>query len=184
MKGKRTVRSAFRRARREARFARRAHRCCGRELDGRDWYADGTVEAPTGRKVAPTGPSEHPSSRRKAPFLCSTEAEPVVGSAPKGNYNNVGCATVLQGKGDRRRQESRSPVHEALIQTLLKMKNINIKRAMKVGQEVLLGWEAEAAELSLGGKTRDQMKELADEAQAAIDRLAKLRNEEKARPAE
>ena len=60
------------------------------------------------------------------------------------------------------------------------MKNINIKRTMKVGQEVLLGWEAEAAELSLGGKTMDQMKQLADEAQAAIDRLAKLRNEEKA----
>ena len=153
------MRSAFRRVRRKARFARRAHRCCGREADGRDWYADGTVEAPTGRKVAPTGAkatptgaSEHPSSRRRAPFFVFPEIQPVVGSAPKGNYNDVECTTVLQGKGDRRRQESRSPVHEALIQTLLKMKNINIKRTMKVGQEVLLGWEAEAAELSLGEK--------------------------------
>lgn len=51
---------------------------------------------------------------------------------------------------------------------------------MKVAREVLLGWESEAAELSLGGKTLEQMKELVDEAQAGLDHLAKLRNEEKA----
>ena len=51
---------------------------------------------------------------------------------------------------------------------------------MFTGQNVELGWEAEAAELSLGNQTLEQVKALGAKAQQTIDALAKLRNEEQA----
>ena len=59
-------------------------------------------------------------------------------------------------------------------------KKIRIMKVMSIGQNVELGWEAEAADLNLGNQTLDQVKELGTQAQGAIDALAKLRNEEQA----
>ncbi len=64
------------------------------------------------------------------------------------------------------------------------MKKINGKRIMTVGREVLLGWEAEASDLSLGGLDLDKMKQLEDAAWGSVDKLAALRNAEKAAMAE
>jgi len=51
---------------------------------------------------------------------------------------------------------------------------------MSIGQNVELGWEAEAADLNLGNQTLEQVKALGTQAQGTIDALAKLRNEEQA----
>ena len=59
-------------------------------------------------------------------------------------------------------------------------KKTRTKHIMSIGQNVELGWEAEAADLNLGNQTLDQVKELGTQAQDAIDALAKLRNEEQA----
>jgi hypothetical protein len=64
------------------------------------------------------------------------------------------------------------------------MKKINGKRIMTVGREVLLGWEAEASDLSLGGLDLEKMKLLEDAARVSVDKLAELRNAEKAAMAE
>ena len=59
-------------------------------------------------------------------------------------------------------------------------KKTRTKHIMSIGQNVELGWEAEAAELSLGNQTLEQVKALGAKAQETIDALAKLRNEEQA----
>lgn len=59
-------------------------------------------------------------------------------------------------------------------------KKIRISKVMNIGQNVELGWEAEAADLNLGNQTLDQVRVLGTQAQGAIDALAKLRNEEQA----
>ena len=55
-------------------------------------------------------------------------------------------------------------------------KSIKTNKIMSIGQNVELGWEAEAADMNLGNKTLEQVKALGAQAQGTIDALAKLRN--------
>ena len=64
--------------------------------------------------------------------------------------------------------------------TTVMAKSIKTNKIMSIGQNVELGWEAEAAELSLGNQTLEQVKALGAKAQETIDALAKLRNEQQA----
>ena len=59
-------------------------------------------------------------------------------------------------------------------------KSVKANKIMSIGQNVELGWEAEAADMNLGNQTLEQVKALGAQAQGTIDALAKLRNEEHA----
>ena len=59
-------------------------------------------------------------------------------------------------------------------------KSIKANKIMSIGQNVELGWEAEATDMNLGNQTLEQVKALGAQAQGTIDALAKLRNEEQA----
>ena len=55
-------------------------------------------------------------------------------------------------------------------------KSVKANKIMSIGQNVELGWEAEAADMNLGNQTLEQVKALGAQAQGTIDALAKLRN--------
>ena len=54
-------------------------------------------------------------------------------------------------------------------------KKIRIMKVMSIGQNVELGWEAEAADLNLGNQSLDQVKELGTQAQGEEKRVGSPR---------